>query len=304
MPSASHCYFLASSCKGSSILSKARLSMIPANTPLWHTFPGQDSGVACLSYEAWALWFLGYPDQARIRIREALTLAQKVSHPVSAAAAANIASWVYQLLRDPQATREQADAAVSLSTEREFEFWKAMGVIGQGWALTAEGLLDDGIARLRAGLTALRSTGGEVLMPYFMSLLAQASASAGQIEEGLRLLAEAQVTLDDGAERWFQAELHRLKGELTLLRSDLGPSDEKEAEECFRQALSIAREQRAKSLELRAVMSLSRLWYRQGRKSEARRTLNDLYDWFTEGFGTPNLQEAKDAARKTVTKLR
>jgi predicted ATPase/class 3 adenylate cyclase len=254
---------------------------------------GQDSGVACLSYQAWALWFLGYPDQARRRIREALTLAHKLSHPVSTAAAANIASWVYQLLRDQQAAQEQAEEAVSLSIERGFELWRAMGMIGQGWALTEQEMVDDGIARLRAGLTALRSTGREVLMPYFLSLLAQAYASALQIEEGLNTLAESQVALDDGAERWWQAELYRLRGELILRRPRFWTDDEKEAEECFRRALSTAQEQRAKSLELRAATSLSRLWQRQGRKSEARRTLASVYDWFTEGFGTPDLQDAR-----------
>jgi class 3 adenylate cyclase/predicted ATPase len=256
---------------------------------------GQDPGVACLSHQAWALWFLGYPDQARKRIHEALTLAHKLSHPVSTAAAANLASWVYQLLRDPQAAREQAEEAVSLSTALVggSDMWRAMGVIGQGWALTEQGLPDEGIARLCAGLTALRSTGAGVLMPYFLALLAQAYASAGQVEEGLNILAESQVALDKGAERWWQAELHRLKGELILRRSGPRPHDERDAEECFRQALSIAQEQRAKSLELRAAMSLSRLWHRQGKNSEARRTLADAYDWFTEGFGTPDLQEAR-----------
>jgi class 3 adenylate cyclase/predicted ATPase len=254
---------------------------------------GQDSGVACLSYQGWALWFLGYPDQARTRIREALTLAHQLSHPVSTAAAANIASWVYQLLRDQQAAKERAEEAVSLSTERGFELWRAMGMIGQGWALTEQGVVDDGIVRLRTGLNALRSTGREVLMSYFLGLLAQAYATAGQIEEALNTLAEPQVALDDGAERWWQAELYRLRGELILRRTESGPDDEQEAEECFRQALSTAREQRAKSLELRAATSLSRLWQKQGRKSEARRTLAGAYDWFTEGFGTPDLQDAR-----------
>jgi adenylate cyclase len=167
-----------------------------------------------------------------------------------------------------------------------------MGLIGQGWTMTERGLLDDGIAQLRAGLTAVRSTGAEVLMPYFMSMLAHAFASAGQIEEGLSLLAEAQVALDDGAERWCQA-LHRLKGELILKCSGLQPDNENEAEKWFVLACSIAREQRAKSLELRAAMSLSRLWHRQGKKSEARRTLSEIYGWFTEGFATRDLQEAK-----------
>ena len=168
-----------------------------------------------------------------------------------------------------------------------------MGVIGQGWALIEQGLADDGIVRLSAGLTALRSTGARVLMPYFLSLLAQAYASASQVEEGLSILAESQVALDKGAERWFQAELHRLKGEMILRRSGLRPDDERDAEECFRRALSIAREQRAKSLELRAAMSLSRLLGTQNKNSEVPRILSDVYDWFTEGFGTPDLEEAR-----------
>jgi len=254
---------------------------------------GQDSGVACLSYQAWALWFLGYPDQARTRIRAALDLAHKMSHPVSTAAAANIASWVYQLLRDQRAAEEQAEEAVSLSTERGFELWRAMGMIGQGWALAEQGMVDDGIARLRAGLTALHSTGREVLMSYFLGLLAQAYAGSGKVEEGLNTLPEPQGPLDDGAERWWQAELYRLRGELILRRPSCGLDDEREAEECFSQALSTAHEQRAKSLELRAAISLSRLWHKQHRAAEARRNLADIYNWFTEGFKTPDLQDAR-----------
>ena len=262
------------------------------HAPLAYIY-GQDSGVACLSHGAWALWFLGYPDQARKRIHEALTLAHTLSHPVSKAAVANIASWVYQLLHDRQATWEQAEAAVSLSTEREFDFWRAMGVIGQGWALTEQGLLDKGIARLRTGVTNLRSMGGEVMMPYFMGLLAQAYASAGQIEEGLSTLAESQVALDDSGERWWQAELYRLKGELLLRRSGLQPDNEREVEECFRRALAIAQDQCAKSIELRAAISLSRLWQRHGKHANARHMLMEIYNWFTEGFDTPDLLEAK-----------
>ncbi len=132
---------------------------------------GQDSGVACLAHGAWALWFLGYPDRARERIGEALALARSLSHPVSKACAANIAWMVYQLLRDTEATREQADAAVALSTrpEQEFELWRAWGMIGQGWALTELGRAEDGIARLRGGISALRMSGAEVLLPYFSS---------------------------------------------------------------------------------------------------------------------------------------
>src|SRR4029077_1963086 len=133
---------------------------------------------------------------------------------------------------------------------------------------------------LRAGLNALRSTGREVLMSYFLGLLAQAHAAVGQVEEALNTLAEPQIALDDGAERWWQAELYRLRGEMTLRKPGFGPDDEREAEECFLQALSTARERHSKSLELRAATSLSRLCQKQGRQTEARRTLAGVYDWF------------------------
>ena len=130
-------------------------------------------------------------------------------------------------------------------------------------------------------------------MPYFMGLLAQAYASAGQIEEGLSTLAESQVALDDSGERWWQAELYRLKGELLLRRSGLQPDNEREVEECFRRALAIAQDQCAKSIELRAAISLSRLWQRHGKHANARHMLMEIYNWFTEGFDTPDLLEAK-----------
>jgi class 3 adenylate cyclase/predicted ATPase len=254
---------------------------------------GQDSGVACLSYQGWALWFLGYPDKARKLTSEALALADMLSHPVSTAAAANIASWVYQFLREREAARAQAEMAVALSTEREFELWRAMGMIGEGWAMVEQGLLGDGIAQLRAGLSAVRSTGAEVLMPYFLSLLAQACASAGQVADGLSILDEAQVALDGGGERWWQAELHRLKGEFLLRLPALPRENQAQAEEYFLRAHAIARDQHAKSLELRASMSLSRLWRGQGKNSEAREILAETYEWFTEGFDTAELQDAQ-----------
>ena len=259
------------------------------HAPLAYVY-GQDSGVACLCHGAWALWFLGYPDQARRRLADGLILADTLSHPVSKAAAANLAAWVYQLLRDRDAAREQADAAVALSTEREFEFWRAMGIIGQGWAMAEEGRLEDGIACLRAGLKALRSTGGEVLMPYFLGLLARALAIAERSGEAFDVLAESEAALSDSGEAWWQAELYRLKGEF-LLRADA--TNERGAEEFFRKAMATARSQSAKSLELRAAMSLGRVLLRRGEQTEAKHLLAGVYDWFTEGFNTPDLQEAK-----------
>jgi len=262
---------------------------------------GQDAGVACLAHGAWDLWFLGYPDRARERIAEALALARKLAHPVSVAAAANIAWWVYQLLRDTHAAREQADAAVAVSTEPErgFEFWRAVGMIGQGWALTELGQIEDGIAELRAGMSALRVTGAQISLPYYSGLLAQAHAKAARVEEGLRLLAEAESMVAETGERWCLSELYRLRGEMSLSRSGRNDRSENEAEEYLRRALAIAREQRAKSLELRAAMSLGFLWKTQGKEAGARHMVSELYNRFTEGFDTPDLREARAFVERT-----
>jgi class 3 adenylate cyclase/predicted ATPase len=256
---------------------------------------GQDSGVLCLSYEAFFLWFLGYPNQALTRIREALTLARELSHPATVATTANIACWVYQLFHDGQATLEQAEAAIALSTDREFEFWRAMGEIMRGWALTQQGLLDDGIARIRIGISSFRSTGGEIMLPFIMYLLAEAYGRLGLATEGLTILTEAQAALDSSGERWWEAELQRLKGELILMQPDtLSSQGTEEAEACFQRALATARAQSAKSLELRAAISLSRLLQKQGKPAEARDILTSLYEWFTEGFDTTDLREARE----------
>jgi predicted ATPase len=159
-----------------------------------------------------------------------------------------------------------------------------------------QGRGEEGIAEMRRGLTAFRATGAEIALPYFLTRLAEASWKAGQAEEGLSALAEALTLMDKTGERMYEAELYRLKGELVLARSSsegLASRVQKEAEACFLKAIEIAQRQQAKSLELRATMSLSRLWQHQGKKAEARQLLSEIYGWFTEGFGTRDLQEAK-----------
>jgi predicted ATPase len=159
-----------------------------------------------------------------------------------------------------------------------------------GWALTAQGKGAEGIAQVRQGLAAYRATGAERERPYYLSLLAEAYGEAGQPEEGLKVLVEALALVDKTGERNWEAEVHRRKGELLLMQQ--GQKVVK-AEECFRQALDTARRQQAKSLQLRAAMSLSRLWQHQGKQEEARQLLAEIYDWFTEGFDTADLKEAK-----------
>jgi predicted ATPase len=166
----------------------------------------------------------------------------------------------------------------------------------RGCALAEQGQAEEGIAQLRNGLAAFRALGSGLLIPYCLSLLAEAYGKAGQAKEGLRALAEALAQVDKTSERFYEAEMYRLKGELTLAQSSiqgLASSVQKETEECFWKAIEIAEHQQAKSLELRAVMSLARLWQSQGKKEEARQLLAEIYNWFTEGFDTKDLQEAK-----------
>jgi predicted ATPase len=259
---------------------------------------GQDPGVFCRGYTAVTLWWLGYPDQALQRSHEALTLAQELAHPFSLAYALVFAVWLHQLRRDEPLTHERAEAIIALAANQGFAILVAWGTILQGWALAArtpepgagQGQREEGIGQIQQGLAAFRATGAEANRPYFLALLAVASAQAGQREAGLTWLAEALAVVDDTGERRWEAELHRLKGELLLARAT---GLETEVETCFRQALDIARRQQAKSLELRAAMSLARLWQQQGKRQEAYALLAPVYGWFTEGFDTADLQEAK-----------
>jgi TOMM system kinase/cyclase fusion protein len=268
---------------------------------------GQDPGVFCRGYAAVTLWWLGYPDQALQRSHEALTLAQELAHPFSLAYALVFAAWLHQLRRDEHLTHERAEAILALAAEQGFAILVAWGTFLRGWALAerspepgaGQGQREEGIVQMQQGMAAFRATGAEANRPYFLALVAEAAAKVGQIEEGLTLLAEALAVTNDKGERRWEAELYRLKGELLLQSGVRGPESgvstphSAEVEACFRRALDIARQQQAKSLELRAAMSLSRLWQRQGKRAAAHQLLAEVYHWFTEGFDTPDLQEAK-----------
>jgi predicted ATPase len=261
-----------------------------------HTFLyEQDSGVGSLVYAAWSLWMLGYPTQALKRSQEALTLAQELSHPFSLAIAQGGVALVRQLRREVQAAREWIETNIALSTEQGFAFWATWGSILWGWTLVEQGQGEEGIEQMCQGLAAYQATGAEIIWPYNLALLAEGYRKVGRVEEGLTLVDEALVTVDKTGERMWEAELYRLKGTLTLQSQvpSLKSQVQKEAEECFQKAIKIARKQQAKSLELRAVMSLARLWQQQGKKDDARQLLAEIYGWFTEGFDTKDLQEAK-----------
>jgi predicted ATPase len=251
---------------------------------------GQDPGVACRAYAAHTLWLLGYPEQALARLHEALTLAHELSHSYSLAYARSLGAWILQFRRDVSAVHEQAEAAVALSTEQGFPQWAALGTLLRGWALAMQGQGEEGLAQVRQGIAAWRATGAVVQVPYFCTLLADVSAHLGHMEDGLQALAEAHTLVDQHEERWWEAEVHRLRGVL-LLRQP-GPP-QAEAETWLQRALDVACRQEAKSLELRAAMSLSRLWQQQGKRTEAYELLAPIYTWFTEGFDTADLQEAR-----------
>jgi predicted ATPase len=256
--------------------------------PLARSF-GPDIGVCSLSFASAVLWLLGYPEQGLKRSQEAITLVQELSHPYSLAMAHGLVDCFHAFRRDAQSAQKHAEACIRLSTEHRFPYCLAMGHIWHGWALAEQGQVEEGIAEMRQGIADYYATGAELAQPQHLSLLVEACGKAGQIEEGLALLAEALAATHRNGERWCEAKLHQLKGELLRMHG----KDEAEVEACFRQAIEVACQQQAKSWELRAVMSLCRLWQEQGKREEARQRLAEVYDWFTEGFDTPDLKEAK-----------
>jgi predicted ATPase len=185
---------------------------------------------------------------------------------------------------------ERAETARGLANEHGFVQQMANETYRQGLLLAQQGQLQAGIAHMRQGWAAYRATGANMRQPMYLAPLAEAYGQAGQADEGLQVLVEALAYIEQSGERWWEAELHRLKGELLLLQSS---DNHAAAASCFQQALAIARRQQAKSWELRAATSLERLWQRQGKRTEAYELLAPIYDWFTEGFDTADLQEAK-----------
>jgi predicted ATPase len=246
-------------------------------------------GVTLRTSLARVLWALGYADQAQQRSQEALTLARQGEHLPSLAYAECFVGLVCQCRRDVAGTQEHADALVALAIAQQWPLRAAQGCILRGWALAMQGDVAAGVAHLRQGVES-HAVGPEHRRPHWLAMLAEAYGRAGQPEAGLQVLAEA-VTLMTTAELWWsEAEISRLQGELYL---QLARPDVPQAEACFQQALAVARRQQARSLELRAALSLACLWQQQGQRQVAHALLAPLYGWFTEGFDTADLQEAK-----------
>ena len=252
---------------------------------------GQDPGVALLSHGAWTLWHLGYPDRALAWSHEARALAQAGSHPFSTAFAEEYASILHQMRGEDQESLACAEAVITLAHEQRFGEWLLLAESSRAWIRVEMGDVNVGITQLRQGLDAHRATGSEMFASYYLTLLARAHMCAGQADAARAALDEALTVVERTEGRLWEVEIYRLRGELLLSRD--GSASEAEAEACYLKGLAIARQRQARSLELRAVMSLCRLWQWQGKIAEAQQLLAETYNWFTEGFDTADLREAR-----------
>jgi predicted ATPase/class 3 adenylate cyclase len=250
---------------------------------------GTNSKVESLSFLSWTLWLLGYPDQALHQAQKAFTLAQELSHAYSLCFTLHFTSTLHAWRREIQWVQEKSKAVITLASEHGFARWLAGGNARRGWALVEQGMVEEGIAQLQQGLTTWRAMGGELGLPGILSRLAEVYGKCGRAEAGLDVVAEALALVHKNQEHYYEAELHRLTGELVLRTR----RDDQEAEASFHHALEVARRQQAKSWELRAGVSLSRLWHKQGKHDAAYKLLSTIYGWFREGFATSDLQEAQ-----------
>jgi predicted ATPase len=259
---------------------------------------GQDVRVSILSYRSLALWLLGYPGAALADVKRALMHAREIQQAPASMYALFFASFAMIYCGYYQTAKSLLDELSALADEKDALQWKANGMMQRGWVLTRTGEALAGSSMIASGLSASRSTGATVTEPLCLSILAASYADIGQFDEAWRCLNEAIRTIEPTKERWFEAEVNRIAGEITLQSPE---NDMSKAVAYFERALAVARQQQAKSWELRAAMSLARLWRDQGKVSEARELLAPVYGWFTEGFDTRDLKEAKALLEQLAT---
>jgi predicted ATPase len=255
--------------------------------------PSRDAAgtqIACLFVTGWALWLLGYPDKALETGNEALSLAHELSHPFTLGFAFFSMAKLNQFRREFKATLKQAEAVLTLSNEHGFPLYVEFGTLLRGWTLAMQGNPEEGVAQMRQVIVTKRIDIVNVEKPLIYALLVEAYGAVGQAEEGLNIVAEALDVIEQTGFRNYEAELHRLQGEMLLKQTT---PESARAESCFQRALDLSRTHQAKSVELRASMSMSRLWKQQGKRKEARMLLGEIYGWFNEGFDTADLKEAK-----------
>ncbi|ETW94075.1 MAG: hypothetical protein ETSY1_36415 [Candidatus Entotheonella factor] len=250
----------------------------------------QDPGVVSLGTPAFALWFQGYPDQALVKSQEALARARTLDNPFTLAAALMHAAALRQYRREPLEVVALSEELLAMSTMREFDFWYTSALVFQGWGRLQAHRMTDGIEGIERGLRAYRATGTKLFLPYLLMLLVESYRQTDQTEAALSVLTEALTLTENSGERWLAAELYRQRG--ALFYNPLEPRAE-QVESSYTRAISIARQQGAKTLELRATVSLGRLWLQQGKPDMIRDYLSPLYNWFSEGHATADLQDAK-----------
>ena len=271
-------------------LEQARAGLDLSLAPSPHLRYAVAPGVHCIANLAQLLWCLGYPDQALQRNREAVRSAREISHLHSLTYSMYFAIRLHLLRGEAREADELAEAALTLSTKHGFTFFTVIIQFLQGWSLCLQGRGAEGLARMRTGFAAAQAAGMKMMRPMFFALLARACGQAGQLDEAWQMLSDALDAVEESGQRYYEAETYRSKGELHLRHVD---PDIEQAEACFQRALDIARHQQAKSWELRAAMSLARLWAEQGRRAEAQDLLAPIYGWFTEGFDTADLKDAR-----------
>jgi predicted ATPase len=263
---------------------------------------GQDPGQISGSNTSCVLWCLGYPDQALQQSQKALAIAREVDHPFSLTGALAMDTLFNLLRRDIKALEERGKEVTELAEKKGFLFFVGVGVFKIGVALAHKGQIEEGIARLHQALNIYRTTGVRFTLTDLLASIAEVYGMAGQIEKALEYISQALVEVERGGERYYEAEIHRIKGELLLRKAERKDRAvwEKNADICFRKSIDIAQHQKARCLELRTALRLSRLWQKQGYTKKARKLLTEIYKWFTEGFETPELKEAKTLLEELV----
>ncbi len=252
-----------------------------------HLF-GNDALVLCQVMQGRTLWQLGYPDQALQVSLEGLSRARQLSHPFTLVCGLYFMAVLHDFRREPEAVRDKLESMLAISRDRGFVLYSAWGTALLGHELVEQNIIEEGTTLIQQGLAAWQDI-AKLLLPNFLFFLAKAHGRAGRVKEGLRLIDQALSIEEETGERTYEAELQRLQGELFLARGD----GDAEVEACFQKALQVAHSQDARSWELRAAMSLSRLWQKQGKNSQASELLSGVYHWFTEGLATPDLQDAR-----------
>ncbi len=251
---------------------------------------GSDARVTALSFRSWALWVLGYPEAALADAYLSLKDARELGQAVSLMVALSVSGLTHIFCGNYVEASEQSDEVVPLAGEKGAIIWQAFGMMNRGCAMALIGRASDAVQIMTSGATAFRSTGATVIMPLWLSYWARAYAELGQIDDARRCVSEAMTAMETSKESWCEADVYRIAGKMALMSPD---PDAKKAEAYFERALAVARKQQAKSWELRAAMSMARLWGDHGKREAARELLAPVYGWFTEGFDTLDLKEAK-----------